>query len=478
MLGLALALTVLWVMNEEPNVHDPDYIQERAEEFLASWASLQTPDGENFILVEPKPYIDKDEQTPDWVLLTLSREGAASGGLIGIGRLEETVWEFKLLGDPGFESWLDQLPEDLLSDELKREFDLVNERSAVSALTPGNPKSPDLLQELTLNLPWTAGESYPITTLPGDGHHKGTVREAIDVGLPDGTIIRAPADATVMTLKDNSSIGGCSPKYANAANFIRIRVASNLAILILHTQVNSITAAGIKVGDKVLAGQVIARSGDTGFTCNWNGTGPGAHLHIVLERLCGPNNNQVCGSVELNFEEFRGQNPRYGIGYVSANLSLEERRRIEEERQEKEREEIARIKETATKYLTIWGCGVREGCDLDSHPDRKYATKNLLDQIHERINELGGKAKTADPLEWEIVSVELVNTETAKAEARLFAEATPPDGQKRYEYLHIFLRIVKEGGVWKIDLRERECGYLTDGEGEQLWATGLEYCEY
>jgi MYXO-CTERM domain-containing protein len=75
----------------------------------------------------------------------------------------------------------------------------------------------------------------------------------------------------------DSQVGGCSDVYADDANYVLIDHRDGTAGLYLHVESNS---SSLRVGDAVAAGDVIARVGQTGWTC-------GPHLHFQVQEICG-----------------------------------------------------------------------------------------------------------------------------------------------------------------------------------------------
>lgn len=94
-----------------------------------------------------------------------------------------------------------------------------------------------------------------------------------DVGAASGTPIVAAADATVITagdtLPDNST---CNPTACG--NVVGIDVGGGVTIFQAHIDNGNVL---VKVGDRVKAGQVIAKVGSSGFS-----TGPHAHTEVKL----------------------------------------------------------------------------------------------------------------------------------------------------------------------------------------------------
>ena len=101
---------------------------------------------------------------------------------------------------------------------------------------------------------------------------------AVDIGMPVGTPVLAARDGVVMTVDNDFYGAGLDmAKYGDRANNVRIVHADGTMAVYAHLQLES---ARVQVGDHVHAGQVLALSGDTGYT-----TGP--HLHFCLQRNAG-----------------------------------------------------------------------------------------------------------------------------------------------------------------------------------------------
>jgi murein DD-endopeptidase MepM/ murein hydrolase activator NlpD len=140
-----------------------------------------------------------------------------------------------------------------------------------------------------LELPWPCGETYSCTQGNGEQtSHIGLAQYAWDFGMPLGTDILAAHGGTVLRIEMDSRVGGCSSVYANDANYVLIDHHDGTAGLYLHVEGDSST---LQAGDPVAAGDVIARVGQTGWTC-------GPHLHFQVQEICG---SWWCQSVPAEF---------------------------------------------------------------------------------------------------------------------------------------------------------------------------------
>lgn len=102
--------------------------------------------------------------------------------------------------------------------------------------------------------------------------HVGDLINSIDYDAPEGILVLAALDGIVIAVKDDSNIGGLEQKFENDGNYIEILHENNEVSEYEHLLCKS---AIVKVGDKVVAGQVIAEVGNTGWSeC--------PHLHFMV----------------------------------------------------------------------------------------------------------------------------------------------------------------------------------------------------
>ena len=123
------------------------------------------------------------------------------------------------------------------------------------------------------SLPYLAGQSYRISQgYDGKFSHFGPNEYAIDWALPEGTPVCAARGGLVVKVKDDSDKGGGSMAYDKYNNYILIRHADGTLGHYCHLKKDSVR---VSPGEMVTTGQVIALSGDTGFST-------GAHLHFSV----------------------------------------------------------------------------------------------------------------------------------------------------------------------------------------------------
>ncbi|NQX97687.1 MAG: M23 family metallopeptidase [Flavobacteriales bacterium] len=90
--------------------------------------------------------------------------------------------------------------------------------------------------------------------------------------MPEGTLICAAREGLVIFVKDDSNKRGKTIKYQAFGNYITIYHKDGSLANYFHLQKKG---SKVKVGDKVSAGQVIALSGNTGWSS-------GPHLHFQV----------------------------------------------------------------------------------------------------------------------------------------------------------------------------------------------------
>lgn len=155
-------------------------------------------------------------------------------------------------------------------------------------LSPTNPAKPwsyayTNFYELGSTVSKPDGTIYSLPYLPGQFHlvtqgyngkfsHFGENEYAIDWGMPVGTPVCVARGGLVVKVKDDSAGGGPSLKYDPDDNYILIRHADGTLGQYCHLLRHG---AKVTAGQMVHRGQVIALSGDTGFS-----TGP--HLHFCV----------------------------------------------------------------------------------------------------------------------------------------------------------------------------------------------------
>lgn len=124
-------------------------------------------------------------------------------------------------------------------------------------------------------------------------HQDEQNKYAADIAMPEGTPVYAARSGTVMDVEDDFFKGGSNKAYINEANSIRILHDDGSMAVYAHLQLEK---AQVYPGLHVEAGQLIAYSGNTGFS-----TGP--HLHFAVQ----VNKGMALVSVPFTFLNKRGE---------------------------------------------------------------------------------------------------------------------------------------------------------------------------
>ena len=129
-------------------------------------------------------------------------------------------------------------------------------------------------------VPFASNEKFRVSqAFNGEFSHRDAgSRYAVDIMMPDGTPIAAARDGVVMSVENDYSGNGLDiDQYGDRANNVRIVHSDGTMAVYAHLRLES---ARVQVGEHVHAGQVIALSGDTGYT-------NGPHLHFCVQRNAG-----------------------------------------------------------------------------------------------------------------------------------------------------------------------------------------------
>ena len=121
------------------------------------------------------------------------------------------------------------------------------------------------------SLPYPQGKKYLlIQGYKSKLSHKN--RMALDFKMKKGSPVTAAREGLVVRVEQGYTRGGYSKKYLGKANVVVIRHLDNSQAMYAHLQHNSVL---VKVGDSVKAGQMIAKSGSTGYSAM-------PHLHFIV----------------------------------------------------------------------------------------------------------------------------------------------------------------------------------------------------
>lgn len=132
--------------------------------------------------------------------------------------------------------------------------------------------------------------------------HKGEI--ALDFNVKIGTTICAAREGVVVASYGQSNVGGAKNEYLNDGNHVIIEHNDGSKALYWHLQYKG---ALVNVGDTVKAGQIIGKSGNTGYSAF-------PHLHFEVN---GKTPNGTSSQIPVRFYTKKGvQYLRPGRKYI------------------------------------------------------------------------------------------------------------------------------------------------------------------
>jgi murein DD-endopeptidase MepM/ murein hydrolase activator NlpD len=99
--------------------------------------------------------------------------------------------------------------------------------------------------------------------------HRG--RLGLDFKMKRGSPVTAARSGTVVNVQEGATKGGLKSKYLHNGNYVIIRHSDGSQAYYGHLQQNGVL---VNIGDRVEQGQVIAKSGSTGYSAF-------PHLHFI-----------------------------------------------------------------------------------------------------------------------------------------------------------------------------------------------------
>lgn len=154
---------------------------------------------------------------------------------------------------------------------------------------PGNMHA--VHDESTIYLmPYQPGRKYRVVQgYGGDWSHSGASKYAVDFAMPISTPVHASRAGLVIDMQASHDKGGADRRYARYANFITILHDDGTTGEYYHLKKDGVI---VTPGERVIAGQHIGFSGDTGFSSL-------PHLHFAVYRASSHGNYQ---SLPVKFE--------------------------------------------------------------------------------------------------------------------------------------------------------------------------------
>lgn len=147
-----------------------------------------------------------------------------------------------------------------------------------------------------VGVPFACGERFPVSQGHDTGSHRSYDTHAWDFRMPEGTPITAARDGVVRLARGDSDQGGCDAKMARHANYVVLTHDGDLETQYLH-----FSSVVVKPGDRVVQGQLIGYSGNTGWSC-----GPHLHFKVTTRENDSWNNPSLPALIEGHGDPVRG----------------------------------------------------------------------------------------------------------------------------------------------------------------------------
>lgn len=126
------------------------------------------------------------------------------------------------------------------------------------------------------SLPYRNGKSFRVgQSFDGTFSHSGNIRYSVDFMMPLKTQVHAARGGYVVQLKEDSNRGGASDEFKNESNFVVIEHNDGTFAEYAHLSKDGVL---VRVGQKVMEGQLIGLSGNTGYSS-------GPHLHFMVLKV-------------------------------------------------------------------------------------------------------------------------------------------------------------------------------------------------
>jgi murein DD-endopeptidase MepM/ murein hydrolase activator NlpD len=157
-------------------------------------------------------------------------------------------------------------------------------------------------EDYVYTLPFEKGKKCMV----GQGYHGKFSHQnlfAIDFNMKQGTEILAARDGVVIALKEDSDTGCKNPKCQSLANYVLIYHNDGSFGSYVHLKKNGVKA---KEGDRVLAGEVIAYSGNTGWS-----SGPHLHFEVYIPEMNKRNSVRTKFQISENEVDYLKEHKAY-----------------------------------------------------------------------------------------------------------------------------------------------------------------------
>lgn len=144
------------------------------------------------------------------------------------------------------------------------------------------------------------------------GTHTDAGQYAWDFCMPIGTPVLASRGGVVRGIQQSFDQAGWGPEFADKNNYVVVDHGDQTSSLYMHLMHNGVR---VQVGQVVQAGQLLAYSGNTGWS-------HGPHTHFMV--MNGDGSNWYAQSLPVAFADVPGDGvPVNGGRYTSGNASID-----------------------------------------------------------------------------------------------------------------------------------------------------------
>jgi murein DD-endopeptidase MepM/ murein hydrolase activator NlpD len=132
-------------------------------------------------------------------------------------------------------------------------------------------------------LPYMQNNTHVLTEGENGKTHKNEHQYAFDFEMPIGTPVHAARAGLVVSVVDKFSARGQNAGFINQGNSVILKHADGTFAIYAHLDK---AGGAVKVGQKIRTGQLIAYSGNTGFT-------KAPHLHFEVFSLLNKKHSSI-----------------------------------------------------------------------------------------------------------------------------------------------------------------------------------------
>ena len=143
-------------------------------------------------------------------------------------------------------------------------------------------------------MPYLAGRKFIIGQAPGGEittHTTPDSKYAIDIPMPENTLIVAARSGKVIEVVSENSVGNEKQEFMDKANYISVLHDDGTIATYAHLTFGGVS---VKRGQIVREGDLIGYAGSTGFSS-------GPHLHFAVTHTVRDKDRFVANSIPINF---------------------------------------------------------------------------------------------------------------------------------------------------------------------------------